>query len=589
MTKQKTLLGKILVWRLKHISDRNFILICAIAIGILAALAAMLLKWFVRQINDLLTLSFDIKFENYLYLAYPLVGIFITAIVAKYLIKKRVNFGITRTLHSISKKGSDINPKSSYAYLITSAITVGFGGSVGLESPIVSTGSALGSNLGKLLHLPYKTKTLFIGCGAAAAIAAIFNAPVAGVIFALEILMLDLTMASIIPLLISSVTGAILSRIMLGEHILLHADLTDKFIPQQFPYFIMLGLIAGAVSVYFTKIVQVVEQAFINRKAYLSNTLIGGILLGFIVFLFPPLFGDGYQAIQAILNGESSQLLNNSLFFNAQETVWGLVGFVALTLLFKAFATSITIGAGGVGGVFAPALFMGGITGFLFARIWNIFGWTSLSEKNFTLVGMAGVIGGVQHAPLTAIFLVSELSNGYDLFIPLMITASTAYLCAKFLYPQTIYSRRLNAVITHNKDASIITLMNFRKLIEKDFATVHVDGTLRDVVEAVSRSSRNIYPIIDKDNKFKGVINLDDIRETMFNPDQYDKVTVAELKHPHKGIIDMTDDKEDVMQLFRDTGAWNLPVTEEGKYVGFISRSKLFSEYRRLIAKNSEH
>ena len=589
MTKQRTVLGKLLVWRLRNISERNFILMCAIIIGIIAAFAALILKWSVHQIHHFLTQPFNVEFENYLYLAYPFLGIFLAVAFAKFVIRKKVGHGITRILYSISKGKSALHPKSTYAYMVTSSLTVGFGGSVGLEAPIVATGSALGSNLARLLHLDYKAKTLFIACGAAGAIAAIFNAPVAGVIFALEVLMLDLTMSSIIPLLISSVTAAIISRLFIGDEILLHIELTDSFVPSQFPYFILLGLLAGCISVYFTKTVHFIENKFASYKGHLRKTLIGGVMIGILVFLFPPLFGDGYPAIKAILNGHPEELLNNSLFFDFQHTLWGLVGFVILTLIFKAIATSITIGAGGVGGVFAPALFMGGITGFVFSRVLNNFNWTQLSEKNFTLVGMAGIIGGVQHAPLNGIFLVSELSNGYDLFIPLMITASSAYLVAKFIYPNSVYTGRLEHVLTHNKDQSIITLMDFKKLIEKDFATVNIKDHLRELVGAVSKSSRNIYPVINDDNRFEGVIILDDIRAFMFNAEKYDQISIAELMHPHKGIIDMEDDKEDVMQLFRDTGAWNLPVIEKGKYVGFISRSKLFSEYRRLIAKTSEH
>jgi CIC family chloride channel protein len=589
MAKQSTLLRKFLIWRLRYISERNFILLCSILIGIIAAFAAMALKWLVHQINFLLTKQFvEIQFQNVLYLAYPLIGILLSAFVAKFIIKKKVNYSITRILHSISRKQSNINPKSSYAYLITSSLTVGFGGSVGLEAPIVATGSALGSNLGRLFHLDYKTKTLFIACGAAGAIAAIFNAPVAGVIFALEVLMLDLTMSSIIPLLISSVTGAILSRLLVGEEILLNINLTDKFIPAQFPLFILLGLLSGVVSVYFTKTSQFVEGKFSAYKGYMRKTVIGGILIGIIVFLFPPLFGDGYHIIKEILKGNPEALLNNSFIFEFKNSLWAIVGFAFFTLIFKAIAAAITTGSGGVGGAFAPALFMGGLTGFVFARLVNNFKIIALSETNFTLVGMAGVIGGVQHAPLTAIFLVSELSNGYDLFIPLMITASTAYLTAKFLHPTSIYTGRLKAAITHNKDQSIITLMDFKKLIEKDFATVNINHSLRQVVGAVSKSSRNIYPVLDDNGGFKGIISLDDIRSIMFDPELYDSKTVEELMHAADGIIDMEDDKEYVMELFKDTGAWNLPVIENGKYYGFISRSKLFSEYRRLIAMTSE-
>ena len=590
MPKPNNILSKLLIWRIKNVSDKNFVMGVALLIGAFGALSAWVLKTGIFYTQEYVINTIQTGRTKYLQLALPFIGIFLTVALCKFLVKRKIGSGIVRILQSISTNKSEMRGKGTWAYLVTSTLTVSFGGSAGLEAPIVATGASIGSNLGKLFHLSYKDKTLLLGCGAAAAIAAIFNAPVTGVIFALEVLMLDLTMSSMIPLLLASVSGATFARVLIGTEVLLNVELTEEFIPGQFAFFILLGLLTGIISFYFTKVNLAIASFFNARKGYLRKTMIGGVLLGVIILAFPPLFGDGYYAIKAILTGNPDSIWENSFFFE-EGAVWKMVLFLFLTLILKAVATGVTIGSGGVGGVFAPALFMGGISGFIFARITNLIGVYEVSEKNFTLVGMAGVIGGVQHAPLTAIFLVSELSNGYDLFIPLMITASAAYLTTKFFSPYSIYTGRLQAekaLITHNKDQAVITLMDFKKLIEKNFAVINVNENLREVVKAVSKSSRNTFPVVNNDKEFLGVIELDDIRDVMFNSDLYDEIKVEDLMHPHVGVIDMKDDKEDVLQFFRDTGAWIVPVLENKKYVGFISRSKLFSEYRRMIAKFSE-
>ena len=580
------LLGKFLIWRVKHIRHRQFLLFLSIVVGILGGLAAILLKNIVHHTNDLLTKEFTLEGGNLLFLAYPLLGILLTVVFVRYIIKDNIGHGISKILFSISRKNSILKSHNNYSSMLGATLTCGFGGSVGLEAPIVLTGSSIGSNLGRMLHLNYKTRTLLIGCGAAAAIAGIFKAPIAAMVFALEVLMLDLTMSSIVPLLISAVTGATVANFLLGKQVLFNFTLKDPFVLSNIPFYIILGILMGFVSAYFTKSTEIIEKQFNRIKNPFHKIVIGGVFLGILIFLLPPLYGEGYETLKAVLGGAPKDILHNSLFFEIHNDYWLFILFMIAVTLFKVVAMAITTGSGGVGGVFAPSLFMGGVAGFAFAEIINAFKKVPLSASNFGLVGMAGMIAGVMAAPLTAIFLIAEITSGYELFIPLILTSTISYLTAKGIEPHSIYTKRLakrGELITHHKDKAILTLMKLGKIIETDFKTIHPHARLGDLVKVVSKSRRNIFPVVDEENKLLGVVLLDNIREIIFNPEEYDQVYVYELMTSPPAQVSSTDSMEKVMRHFELTGAWNLPVIDNGKYLGFISKSKIFSAYRRML------
>ncbi|MDD3875295.1 MAG: chloride channel protein [Bacteroidales bacterium] len=582
---------KFLVWRHRHISEKNFILILSILIGILAAIAAVSLKTLVHHIELFVRDITAREYLNWFFLALPFTGITITVIYIKYFVKDDISHGITKILSAISKNKAIIKLHNTYTSVISCAITTGFGGSVGMEAPIVYTGSAIGSNLGTACHLSFKKTTLLVGCGASAAIAAIFKAPIAGLIFALEVLMLDLTLSSIIPLLISTVTAAIFSAFFLGSQVEFHFSIKDPFNYNNIPFYIILGVVCGFVSLYFTKVNFFVENRFRKFGHKYQRILLGGLLLGILIFFFPPLFGEGYIALKALLQDESELLLNNTVFLEFGTLNWVLIIFLALVLLFKVFATAITTGSGGVGGVFAPSLFVGGLSGFIFARLLNMTSWVKVSETNFALVGMAGLIAGVIHAPLTAIFLIAEITGGYELFIPLIITASIAYLTIMYFEPHSLYTKRLaqkGELITHHKDKAVLTLLKVENCIEKNFMAVNADDTLGALVRIIATSKRNIFPVIDKDKNFLGLIPLDDVREIMFQKEKYDSVFVKELMIQPPEIISLNDSMDTVMNKLKKTGLWNLPVVENGKYLGFISRANIFNIYRNLLIEVSD-
>jgi len=598
VNKNSSLLTKFLRWRLRHINNKNFVLILSIIIGLASGMAAVIIKNSVHVIRSFLTEGFVKDYNNYLYLAYPLAGIFIVVLIIKFLIKQRVGHGIPTTLYAISKKNSIMKRHNMFSSIITSSLTVGFGGSVGLEGPTVATGASIGSNLGRLLHLNYKSITLLVGCGAAGAMAAIFNAPIAAIVFVLEVIMLDLTMASLIPLLLASVTAVITSNLILGTFsyylvtdILFHFPLKDPFISADLPFFILLGIITGLVSLYFTKMYFFIEGKFELIKNSYTKVVVGGLSLGLLIFLFPPLFGEGYESINNILSGNYTHILNNSIFYSFKDNMYVILLFLILIVIFKVIATSITFGSGGIGGIFAPTLFMGSMTGFVFAKLFNYFNLKHLSESNFALVGMAGLMAGVLHAPLTAIFLIAEITHGYELFLPLMITASISYITIRYFIPHSVYTMQLakrGELITHHKDKAVLSRLQLSKVIETDLKTVSYNANLGDLVKVVSQSKRNIFPVVDKENNLLGIILLDDIRNIMFNKAMYDKVHINNLMHAPPAFISSTENMDSVMQKFEQTGAWNLPVIDDDKYVGFVSKSKLFSAYRRLLVQFSE-
>lgn len=587
------LLVRFLIWRIKHINNKNFVLILSGIIGVIAGLAAVVLKKTVHFIQDSITEHFTYDFANYLYLAYPLIGILLTVLLARYILKEKLGHGVTDILYTISKKSSLIRRSKMYSRMFTSALTVGFGGSVGLEGPIVVTGSAIGSNVGQLMHLNYKKRTLLIGCGAAGAISAIFNSPIAGVIFSIEVILAEVTIAAFIPLLISSVAGSLISLILLGDDILFFFLLRDPFQASDTPYYILLGLVCGLVSYYFTRTMFKVEGLIGKVKSTTYRAILGGLGLGFIIFMFPPIYGEGYGTIKAMLSGEDAVLLSRSLFFSEMDDALILIVFLLGVLLMKPVATALTIGSGGSGGVFAPSLFLGGVTGFVFARFINYTGVAgSISPANFTLVGMCGVMSGVLHAPLTAIFLIAEITSGYTLFVPLMLVSAMAYTTASYFERYSLYTKPLvekGDLIPYDKDRQVLSLIHLDKIVETDLYRIHPRATVDDLVELVQISKRNIFPVVDDENVLKGIITLDDIRDMMFDQEARRKIIIKTIMRQPPEEVSSEESMQSVMNKFEKTGAWNLPVIDHGKYMGFVSKSRIFNAYRKkLIRQNRE-
>ncbi len=591
MNKINQIIGKILIWRVKHISQKHFILLLSLLVGVFSGLAAVTLKNTVHFTHHLLTENFSVEDGNYLFLAYPMIGILITVLIIKFFVKDSLGHGVSKILYAISKKGGHIKSHNNYSSIITSTFTIGFGGSVGAEAPIVLTGASIGSSLGRLFRMNYKTIILLMGCGAAGAIAGIFKAPIAGLVFTLEVLMLDLTMASIVPLLISAITASTIAYFFLGKGAEFAFTLEAPFVLNNIPYYLLLGILAGFISLYFTRGIMNTEKQFGKMKNPFSKWIVGGLSLSLLIFLFPPLYGEGYNTIIALLNGNSQEVMGESFFYVWHDNTWALIAFLVLLIIFKVFATAATTGSGGIGGIFAPTLFMGGVTGYLFAKLLDTFGIAELPSSHFTLVGMAGMMAGVMHAPLTAIFLIAEITNGYGLFIPLMITSTIAYLTIMYFEPHSLYTKRLaqkGELITHHKDKAVLTLMRLEKVLETDFKCIFPEMTLGELVRVISTSKRNIFPVIDHKEELCGIVLLDDIREIMFNNELYNETTVAELMSIPPAMIEINENMDRVMRKFEDTSAWNLPVVKDGKYLGFVSKSKIFSVYRRVLIHYSD-
>jgi len=581
----------LLAWRLKHVQEKHLIIFLSIIIGICAALAAVILKTLVHSIEAFVRNIAAVDIVNWLYFALPFLGILITVIYVKGLVKEDISHGVTKILISISKSKGYIKLHNIYSSVIACSITSGFGGSVGMEAPIVYTGSAIGSNISRAFRLNYRKTILLLGCGAAAAIAGIFKAPIAGLIFALEVLMLDLTLTSIIPLLIATVTGAIISTLLLGREVAFTFNDSLTFHYSKLPYYLLLGVVCGLVSLYFSYANRYVEQQFSRIKKTYNKVIIGGLILSILIFFFPPLYGEGYMALKSLLNGEGISFLDNTLFYGFKNNAWIFVGFMILVLLFKVFATTITTSSGGIGGVFAPSLFIGGLTGFIFARILNLSGISKISEINFTLVGMAGIMAGIIHAPLTAIFLIAEITGGYTLFIPLILTSSISYLTIKYFEPHSLYTRKLaqaGELITHHKDKAVLTLLKIESVIEKNLMSVKPDDSLGDLVKVIAKSKRNIFPVIDKDNNFLGIVPLDNVREMMFEKDLYNTLRISDLMIQPPCTVSLNDNMDSVMEKFKESNLWNLPVVDKGKYIGFVSRANVFNAYRKLLIEFSD-
>jgi CIC family chloride channel protein len=591
MTRLAILLRKFLKWRVKNIDQHRFLYILSFVTGMLSALAAVLLKNAIHYTEHFLTTWFKSGTVDYFYLAFPLIGMLLTVIFVRYVIKDGIGHGISRILYAISKKNSRIKPHNNWSSIIAGTLTIGFGGSVGAEAPIVLTGASIGSNIGRLMKMNYKNITLLVGCGAAGAVAGIFKAPIAGIVFTLEILMVDLTISSIVPLLISSVTAATVTYFLMGRDVLFSFDLKETFLLVNIPWYIVLGLGTALLSIYFTRATMSLEKLYDRVKNQYVRLIIGGTVLGMFIFLLPPLYGEGYNTISDLLNNNTSLLFENGLFAVIGNKTWFLLVFLLALSLFKVIASSSTNGAGGVGGIFAPSLFIGGVSGFFMARLINSVSNTALPESSFTLAGMAGAMAGIMHAPLTAIFLIAEITGGYSLLVPLIITSTISYMTVMRFEKHSIYHKRLatrGELITHHKDKAVLTRMDWTKEIETDLITVSSDDTLGDLVKIISASKRNIFPVVDEIGVLEGVVLLDNVRDIMFDQELYDNTYVTDLMVMPPSYIDKREKVDSVMETFRKTGAWNLPVLDGGKYVGFLSKSRVFSTYRDLLMEVSE-
>ena len=578
---------KVVTWRERHISERTFVIMLALVVGVVCGFAAQLLKYLIHVISHFLTAHLSATTANWLYLVYPMAGIFIVTILLRYMVKDNISHGVTKVLYAISRRKSRLKRKNMYSSLIASSITIGFGGSVGAEGPIVFTGAAIGSNLGQAFRLSSRTLMLLVGCGAAAGIAGIFRAPIAGMLFTLEVLMIDLTGVTVMPLLISSITGATVAYVLEGYDVEFFFSQSEPFSVSKIPYALLLGIFCGLVSLYFTKVMFFMENLFSRIDKKVWKIALGGVVMAGLIFLLPPLYGEGYGAINNLLEGDYSKVVEGTFFYVDRDNIWLIAGFIGAVILAKGFATSCTNGAGGVGGTFAPSLFVGAMCGFLFAFVLNnLFGDLGISNKNFTLLGMAGLMSGVMHAPLMAIFLTAEMTGGYDLFLPLLIVSTLSYMTIRVFLPYSIYTMRLakqGDLLTHEKDKSVLTLLKVDNVIERDFKSVRPEMSLKEVVDVIATSNRNLFPVLDADGMLQGVVLLDDIRNIMFRTDLYKKMHVTRFMSMPPARIELNQPMEEVMRIFDKTHAWNLPVVEDGRYVGFVSKSKIFNSYRRVL------
>ena len=581
----------VLLWREKHIHERYFILILSFFVGIFTSLAAVLLKETIHSIQKILTAHTEVTSANYFYLIYPVIGILIAGLFVKYIVKDDISHGVTKILYAISQRKSRIKRHNLWSSLAASSITIGFGGSVGAEAPIVLTGSAIGSNLGRLFRMEQKTLMLLVGCGAAGAIAGIFKAPIAGLLFTIEVLMLDLTTASVLPLLITSVTAATVSYILTGTDAMFKFNQVEVFNVSRIPYVLLLGIVCGLVALYFTRMTIWMESKFRQLKNLRQKFFIGAIILSLLIFLFPPLYGEGYDFISDLIGKNCDNLLEGSLFYRFQDNFWGIFIFMTLIVFMKVFATAATNGGGGCGGIFAPSLFLGSIVGFIFAySLQYFFPVLNIPQENFVLMGMAGMMAAVMHSPLTAVFLIAELTGGFSLFLPLMIVSICSYFTIICFERYSLYSIRLaqkGELLTHHKDKAVLTLLNVRSIIENDVQVVNPQMYLGDLVKIISKSRRNVFAVTDEENILRGIVLLDDIRNIMFRPELYEEFKVKKfmVSPPAKINIQMTMEK--IMRIFDDTKAWNLPVIDEaGKYLGFVSKAKIFNAYREILVEN---
>ncbi len=582
---------KILKPRFEDIDQVRLLYLLSLLVGLLSALAAAVLKNAIHYTHQILTRGITRESGDYLYLAYPILGMFLTVLFVKYIVRDNIGHGISRVLFAISKRKSRLKVHNTWTSIVATTMTIGFGGSVGAEAPIVLTGSSIGSAVGSFFKLNYRSITLLIGCGAAGAVAGIFKAPIAGIVFTLEILMLDLTISSIVPLLISSVTAATVAYFSMGEKVLFSFSITEAFNIANIPWYIALGITAGFISLYFSKMTLFLEKSFAKINNVYLRMCAGGLILSLLIYLFPSFYGEGYDTVLLLLQQGVDPVIGNSIFYRLSDNFWVVCLFMACLVFLKVLATSSTNGAGGVGGIFAPVLFTGGTVGYLFASLLGRFLNIDLPDNRFVLIGMAGLMAGVMHAPLTAIFLIAEITGGYDLLIPLIITSTVAYITTRSFERHSIYHVQLaekGELITHDKDKAVLTMMDWRKEIETDLFKVKPTDTLGELVDAISKSKRNIFPVVDEYNILEGVVSLDEVREIMFNKELYESTYVRDLMTIPPSYIDTKENIETVMDTFRKTGAWNLPVLNNGYYVGYISKSRIYTTYRELLIQFSE-
>ena len=594
MKVKRSKLSKFLLWRYKHLSHRQFIYILSLLIGFIAGIGAIVLKTLTHLIQNLLEGNLIQYYHHVFYFIFPLIGLTLTVLIIKYVIKERVGHGIPSVLYAISKLKSIMPKRQMFASILTAPLTVGFGGSVGLEGPTVATGTAYGSFLANLFHMNQTSRTLLIGCAASGAMSAIFKAPITAIIFAIEVFSLDLTLVSLMPLLISSSSAILVSHFFFGSTTLLPFQLKDIFNISDVPLYILLGLVSAVTSIYFTRAYLRIAQFFENLKNKVHRLLIGGFGIGILVYLIPPLYGEGFETINNLLTENYIEALGTNVFQKFMDNIWVVIGLLGGLVLFKVIAMAFTFGAGGIGGIFAPSLFIGSAMGHCFALILNNFPKSpfNVSESNFTLVGMSGVMAGVLHAPLTAIFLIAEITGGYELFVPLMITATISFMVTKYFTSHSVYTMQLakrGQLYTHDKDKKLMMMMDVSELLEKQFITVHPDQSLGYLTrEVIVKSNRNIYPVVDEKNIFLGIILLDDIRSIMFDEEQYDTIFVSSLMHSAPAIVEYESDTvEEIMQKFQKSKAWNLPVVKDSEYQGFISKSKLLTAYRNKLIDDS--
>lgn len=586
----RKLIAFLLRWRRRHLSDRNFVLFISLLVGIFTALAGLLLKWLIEQIEVLLTHEFVATSSNWLYLVYPVVGVWLTMLFIRYIVRDDIGHGVTKILFAIARKQSRIKPHNTWTSVVASAITIGFGGSVGAEAPIVLTGSAIGSNLGKLCRLSNKYMMLLVGCGAAGAVAGIFKAPIAGLVFVLEVLMIDLTMTSLLPLLVTSVTAAGLTFAVSGTNPIFEFHLQDAFTVDRIPAYIALGIVCGLVALYFTRTMSFLENVFRKLQGRYRRFLLGAVMLSLLIYLFPSLYGEGYDLITLLLNGNGQAdwdtAMDRSLFYGSNY----LLLYLFLIVIFKVFASTATNGGGGCGGIFAPSLFLGCVCGFIFCRLWNTYDVLGfdIPERNFAMLGMCGLMSGVMHAPLTGIFLIAELTGGYALFMPLMIVSVGSYLTIKCFEPHSIYAIRLaqrGELLTHHTDRSVLTLMSMDSVIQHYDKVLYSDMNLGDVATQVSNSKNHVFPVVNKQMQFVGAVYLDDIRHLIFRTELHRNFTVSQLMTQPKALLSVNDSMDVVVSVFDKTGAWTLPVVDgEGVFVGFIRKSSVLTVYRQVLA-----
>ena len=595
ISKKTKKIEQIAMWAEKQLSPKQAILILSLLVGVGAALAAQMLKWLIHIIEHLLTSNFEITHANWLFLIYPIIGIFLTALFIKYVVRDNIGHGVTKILYAISRGKGEIKTHNCWSSVIASAITIGSGGSVGAESPIVLTGSAIGSYFGRIFNLSHKKLMLLIGCGASAAVAGIFKAPIAGLVFTLEVLMIDLTMASLLPLLVSSLTATCITYALTGPDAMFTFHLDNPFTVERVPASIVLGIACGLLSLYFTRAMNSFEQVFGRWKNMYAKLALGGSVLAVLIYFFPPLYGEGYDTITTIINSTNgadiNSVMNNSWFYDHQDF---LLLYFGLIMLFKVFATTATNGGGGCGGTFAPSLFLGCICGYTFAVLWNMYNpfGLSLPPSNFALLGMAGVMSGVFHAPLTGVFLIAELTGGYDLFIPLMIVSAASFLTIRTFEPNSIYSMRLarrGELLTHNKDQSVLTLMSLDAVIDKERPVISPEMNLGKIVQIVAKSKHIHFAVCDRKGKMLGVLNLNNLRIIIFRSELYRVYTAEQLMQQPHATLHTDQSMPSVMDTFQSTGSGTLPVVgEDGIFIGFVSKAHLYALYRQIMKDFSE-